>query len=254
MINYLYFSCILLFISCLSLYHFVRLDAPLFGIPLFFLIVAMGQALFEVFIFVLIAYLLRRWAPRFVYLSFVSLVFIFALLHYTQFTMVRLMDCTILYPIKYLFGSGIDHLIAGLAALNMNATMFVIIIGAFILIPLLGLGFYKLTFWLSASKPLNATLTQVGVCAIAIGCTLFFLDVIAYPFLNRPIYNKYQKTLPLGTTFFPPTSEKIPLPGPLSLARNEEATRRAIDCPPLSHRPNIYFFVIETLPARFSRC
>jgi glucan phosphoethanolaminetransferase (alkaline phosphatase superfamily) len=246
-INYLYFSCFLIFLSILSLSHFFTWEHAQKGISLFFLFYAIGQALLEVVFFVLIAYILNRWAPRWIYLSFIGISFVLMLLHFTHFIMVRLMDAPLIYIFKFLFGSGIYHLIAGFQALNMNWTMIAIIVGTFLFIPLAGLGFYWLTYMITKRKPLVVSLTQIALAIGIIGTSLFILDLIAHPFLNRRVYTKYQKTLPLGTTFLEPTLKHISLPTPLPPFRDEEATIRLMpQSPHLSHLPNIYLFVIET--------
>src|SRR5579872_5497383 len=94
-INYLYFSSFLLFLTMLSVSHYLCWEQPHYGIALFFLLYAVGQAFLEVCFFVLIAYLLKRWAPQWAFRCYIAVSFILMLMHYTQFTMVRLMDSSI---------------------------------------------------------------------------------------------------------------------------------------------------------------
>lgn len=242
-INYLYFSSLLLFLSLLSIY--INQEKSFDGISLFFLLYAIGQSFLEVAIFVLIAYLLMRWAPRWIFLFFISLSFILMLLHYTHFIMVRVMDASLGYIFKFFFGSGLSHLVAGFQALNMNVTMIVIIVGTILFIPLAGLLFYWLTSHASQKRPLRLSLFQIIAAVGSISLSLFLLDIMAHPFLNRHIYSQYQKRLPLGATFLSPISNQIALLDPLPSPREE----KPIIFPEvhLAHRPNIYFFVIETL-------
>ncbi len=245
-INYLYFSCFLIFLSLLSLSHFFNWEHSQKGISLFFLFYAIGQALLEVAFFVLIAYILNRWTPRWVYLSFIGISFILMLLHLTHFIMVRLMDATLSYVFKFFFGSGIDHLIAGFQALNMNWTMIAIITATFLAIPLVGVGFHWLTYRIAKRKPLNLSLSQIALSIGVIGTFLFILDLIAHPFLNRSVYSRYQKTLPLGTTFLEPTLKHISLRTSFPPFRDENKTVRLIPQAHVTRLPNIYLFVIET--------
>ncbi len=250
-VNYLYFSCFLLFISMLSLSHFLNWGQPLKGIPLFFFLYAIGQALLEVSIFILIAYILKRWAFRWIYLFFTGISFILMLVHFTHFIMVRLMDASIFYIFKFLFGSGIDHLIAGFQALNMNGSMIAMILVTILLIPVIGLGFHELTQKITQRKPLRISLKQITVAIGSIGAVLLLLDLLAQPFLNRNAYDKYQKTLPFGTTFLAPTSKHIQLCNPIAPFRDEKETLRNLPQATVSRLPNIYFFVIETFRRDF---
>jgi glucan phosphoethanolaminetransferase (alkaline phosphatase superfamily) len=233
----------------LSISHYLCWGEPIYGIALFFLLYAVGQAFLEVCFYILIAYALKRWAPRWVFRFYIGFSFILMTLHFTHFTMVRLMDASLGYIFKFFFGSGIDHLIAGFQALNMNWTMIALIIGTFVMIPLAGIAFYWLTARAIRTKPLQLSLFQIAIAFISVGSCLFLLDVFAHPFMKPLVYNKLQKTLPLGTTFLSPTLKTISLPDPLASCRDENQ----IEIPSfaLPHLPNIYLFVIETLRRDF---
>lgn len=248
-VNYLYFSFFLVFLTLLSLLHYK--EQPITGIPLFFILYAVGQAFLEVCVFILLAYVLKRWTPSWIHLAFIGTSFILLIFHFTHFIMVRLMDAPLSYLFKFFFGSGVDHLIAGFQALNMNWTMIAIIIGTFLIIPVLGLGFYALTAKMVQRKPLHLSLNQIGITIAAISATLLLLDIVAHPFLNRSVYTKYQKTLPLGTTFLAPTKKHIALLHPFSTIRDEKETQKHLPRMTLAHRPNIFFFIIETLRKDF---
>ncbi len=245
-INYLYFSFLLLFLTALSLSHFFTWDLPLKGIPLFFFLYAAGQSLLEILCFVMIAAILKRWAPKWVYFFFISASFFLMLFHFTHFLMVRVMDATLLYIFKFFLGSGIQHLIAGFQALNMNMTMIAIIVLTVLSIPVIGIVFYRLTYCLARKKPLKVTLNQIALTIGITGSILLLLDLLAHPFLNQSVYSKYQKTLPLGTTFFAPTPNHLDLPNPVLESRDEKTTLALLPKASLSHLPNIYLFIIET--------
>ncbi|HSX25986.1 MAG TPA: hypothetical protein VLE89_03160, partial [Chlamydiales bacterium] len=221
-INYLYFSFLLIFLSFLSLSHFLWIERPLFGIPLFFLLYALGQGLLEICVFILIAWVLKRWAPKWLFWLFISFSFILQLVHFTDFTLVRLMDVSILYMFKFFLGSGIEHLQAACQALNMNRTMVFLIFFTIFSIPLAGLLFYWFTSKVAHRKPLKISLSQIIIAITSIGSALFLLDLFAHPFLNRMNYSKYQKVLPFGKTFIPPTTHCVPLEKSIAPPRDEQ--------------------------------
>lgn len=245
-VNYLYFSFFLAFLAFLSLFHFFTWDPPLSRMDEFFILYAIGQALLETSVFVLLAYILKHWAPRSLYFSFIGISFILLLMHFTNFTMVRLMDATIIYIFKFFLGSGIDHLIAGFQALNMNWTMIVLIIFSILFIPVIGLGFYYLTHRLSTKKPLEVGFKYIVITTGVVGSSLFLLDYFAQPHWKQKEYSKYQKTLPLGTTFLSPTPQIFDLPFPIKQFRGEEKTVKFLPKIALAKKPNIFIFVIET--------
>lgn len=250
-INYLYFSCFLLFLTALSLSHFYTWHLPLKGIPLYFFLYAIGQALLEVSCFVFLAYVIKRWTPTWSYYLFVSLSFLLMLCHFTHFLMVRVMGGSIFYIYKFFFGSGIEHLIASFQALNLNPTMILIAFANMFIIPIIGIIFYLLTHKLSRKKPLYVSLSQIVITIGITGTVLFILDLLVFPGMKRELYAKYQKTLPLGTTFLPPNPEHFCLNAPLPSFRNEEKTHALLPDVKLQHLPNIYLFVIETFRKDF---
>ncbi len=250
-INYLYFISLLAFLILLSLFHFLSYETPLVGIPLFFLLQAFGQAFLEVGLFLLVAYLLKRWAPRWTHLLFISLCFFFLLIHFTDFTLARLMDTSIAYPIKFFLGGGAGNILTAFQALNMNSNMLLIIAGTLVALPLMGLFFYWLTYRLAHIKPLSISLNQIAIGLCSVFVSLFLLDVLVHPFLNRHVYAKYKKALPFKTTFISPAPRCIQLPAPFASFRNEEETIAHIPSLSISQKPNIYLFVIETLRKDF---
>lgn len=246
-INYLYFSILFIPLSIFSLSHVLFLEKPLWGIGLFLAIYAVGQAFLEVWTFILIAYSLKRWGPRWSFFSFIALSFIVLLVHFTDFTLLRLMDATVSYVFKFLFGRGFDHLLTAFAAVNINPGMLLIILSGFLLVPFAGIFLYWATGRIVKIKPWSLTHTQMLLAMAITSGSLFVLECLAHPYLERSVYHKFQKALPLGKTLLAPEPPCIHLSSPLLPPRDEIQMHKLI--PPLSaaRKPNIYLFVIEAL-------
>ncbi|HSX38461.1 MAG TPA: sulfatase-like hydrolase/transferase [Chlamydiales bacterium] len=250
-INYLYFSIFFVTLTTFSLSHFLFLEHPLLGIRLFFLLYAIFQAFLEVAGFILIAYVLKRWAPSWAFFSFIGFSFVLLLVHFTDFTMLRLMDASISYLFKFLFGHGFDHLTTAFLALNMNLGMVAIVLCVPLVIPFIGVLLYWWTNRIAQLNPWNLSLNQIAMAFILTGGSLFFLELLAHPYLDKWIYNKHHKNFPLGATFLRPPPQCIRLPRPIAMPRNENETKKKIPALTALHRPNIYLFVIETLRRDF---
>jgi hypothetical protein len=250
-INYLYFSILFVAVATFSLSHFLFLEHPLIGIRLFFLTLATAQAFLEVWTFIFIAYALKRWAPRWVFFSFIALSFLVLLVHFTDFTMLRLMDTSVSFVFKFLFGRGFDHFLIAFSTLSMNFGMIAIIILSIFCIPFLGVLLYWGTNRIARLNPWSLSPSQIATALVLAGGTLLFLELLAQPYLDRWIYNKHHKNLPLGATILAPSPQCIRLAHPISPPRGEEETRKRIPHLTASHRPNIYLFVIETLRRDF---
>ncbi len=250
-INYLYFSVFFVVVATFSLSHFLFLEQPLSGIRLFFLLYAACQAFLEASVFLFIAYILKRWAPAWAFFSFIAFSFILLLVHFTDFTILRLMDASVSYIFKFLFGRGFDHLFTAFSALNMNLGMVAIILLSLLCIPFCGLLLYWGTNRIARLNPWSLSPNQIVIAIMAAGGALFFLEALAHPYLDRWIYNKHHKSLPLGGTFFVPTPQCIRLAAPIAPPRDEKETRKRLPHLTAATRPNIYLFVIETLRRDF---
>lgn len=250
-INYIYFSLFLLFISFLSLLQLLSFDGPLFGLPLFFFLYGALQALLIVWVFICLAYVLRRWAPRWLFLIFVSLSFIFLLLYFTRFQLSRIMDASILYFFKFFFGCDLDHFFAAFQALNLNPTMIAITFFSILFVPFVGILLYLVTHKLSRRWPWGVSFSQIVMVFGILGSVLFILDMVAVPYLNRHLYSRFQKKLPLGTTFLTPAPNCLELNAPLLPPREEKVVVKSLPLLSANKKPNIYFFVIETLRGDF---
>jgi glucan phosphoethanolaminetransferase (alkaline phosphatase superfamily) len=197
--------------------------------------------------------LLKRWVPKWLFYSFIGFSFAVLLAHFADFTIARLMDASISYIFYHFFGSGISHLVPAFQSLNLNGTMVMLIVGGILLIPFIGIAFYCATDTLSKFIPWKLSMARLIVSLLAIGTSLFVLDLLFHPFLHRTLYAKYQKALPLGTTFMHPTPTCISLKSPIKNARDEAQTQKWLEEKKLlaASKPNIFLFVIETLRKDF---
>ena len=252
-INYLFFSFLFLFLLMLTFSHFLRMNPPLWGAPLFFLAYALGQAFLEVLCFMLLGYALHRWMPQWTFKLYIGLSFGFLLAHFTNYTLVRLMDVSLSYFFKFFFGCGLDHFRVAFLAMNINSTMIAVIISALFLVPLAGIAFYWITHKVSIKKPLVVSQWQILATALVLSLVLLTLDIIAKPYLTHSLYDKYTKTLPLGSTFLAPTPRTFTLAAPIRPCRHEPSMQNLLTEKTfkISKRPNIYLFIIETLRRDF---
>ncbi len=248
-LNYCYFGFFLLFLNILSFFHFLYKENALLGIRLFFLLYALGQALLEVFGFVLIGYLFNRFFPRWLYYLFIGSSFLILLLHFADFTLIQLMDTSIRYVFKCLFGCGVNHFLATIQSIHLNATMACLMGISFLCIPLLGIVFYQMTDRWTRRHPWKQSLAQLLQTLIGLALFLLFLDCIACPIVHRSTYDQYAKALPLGTVFLPPTPQQIILAQCPTLFPNIDMPLEEVAM--IEPRPNIYIWIIESLRRDF---
>ncbi len=244
--NYPYFAFLWLFILTLSLIRFLSLD-----ISFWFFFYSLFQGVFEIGIFTLAAHIVKASMPRFVYFILLTLFFTLLLVHYTNFTMVRLLDVSLSYLLKFFAGEGISHVISVFQAINMNQNMMIFIGITILLIPIFGIALYQITNWLAQRKSLSLSLSQIVYSLFACGSFLLAFEWIAIPSLSNASHVKYQKTLPLGTTLFDPSIPVVALSHPILPPLSQEEVLKHFESLSCSSKPNIYLFVIETFRKDF---
>ncbi len=249
-INYIYFSILFISLSTFSLSHFLFWEAPLFGIRLFFLLYSLVQAFFEIWILLFVAYFLKKAMPRWCFFTFISFSFFILILHFTDFTLIRLMDTSISYVFKLLFGRGIDHIVTAFRAMNMNFLILFIMGITILALPLAGVCLYLLTSRISRKKP-SLSPNQMMIFLSSLGMFLIFVDLIAQPYVDRILYNKHQKALPFGAMLFSPAPDCLTIKTPFTPPRKEVEMKAFIPKMKAKHKPNIYLFIIESLRRDF---
>jgi glucan phosphoethanolaminetransferase (alkaline phosphatase superfamily) len=241
--NYLYFGIFFSFLIALNLFTT--------DLPLFFVAYGITQAFLEVCILILLTHLMQKWAPALVFYVFIALSFLLALLHFTQFTIARVMDTSVLYILRFFFLSGIDHLIVGLQALNLNWTMILIMTSASLAVPLLGVALFTITQKISSYKKIAFSIRKFLLITATVAAVLFTLDLSYMPSLSKTSYAKYKKHLPLGCTLFSPASHTLSLKAPFADPLDENQALQSMIDVKAEHLPNLYFFIIETLRKDF---
>lgn len=248
-VNYLYFCFFFLFVFALTFSHFIHASQPFWGIPLLFLFYAGAQALLEVFILILVGKLLHRWMPRWTFRFYIALSFGFLLIHFANFTLIRIMDVSLSYCVKVFFGRGFEHFRIACQATNVNPMMTAVIVGSLIVVPLVGLLFYRATHKISCKIPLKLSYWTCGGIIGVLSVILFAFDLLAKPYVTSDVHKKYSKALPFALTFLSPEPRLISIDAPLCEPRKEIEIQKVLkeDSLKAASLPNIYLFVIETL-------
>jgi len=195
-----------------------------------------------------LSFLLQRRAPQWMHEGFLSLSFFLLILHFTDFTMARILDAPLSYLFYFFFGQGISHILTSFHALNLNMGMILLSGSLLCVIPMTALFFYHLTARLCQKRPLRLSLFQISLPILSATLLLCLLHFLVSPQLNYPLFSQYQKSLPLGPLLLSYPKQQVALPAPLSLARNEPPLLPRLDLP---STPNLYLFVIETLRKDF---
>lgn len=234
-INYIFFSFFLLIISFCSTYK----TSLLFGFY------SLLQA-FAILIFCMIA--LNKIKSNFFKKLFIGTSFFVLLAYIVNFILVNLINQSLFFGLNIFLSGGFGNLFVTLRAINLNFTMYLIIILSIILLPLSGIFLYFITNKICLKKPLILKKKHLFLAFISALITLFLIDV-SLKFKNIDSIYKNQKRLPLGFTFISPTKKLINLNSALKPIRDEKKLLEEINQKDLfiEKKPNIFIFITEAL-------
>lgn len=234
-INYIFFSLFLLIITFCSTYK----TSFLFGFYSF----TQAFALLIICIFVL-----NKIKSNFFRKLFIGTSFFVLLAYIVNFILVGLINQSLIFGLNLFLSGGFGNLFVTLRAVNLNFTMYLIIIFSIILLPLTGIFLYSFTNKICLKKPLilkKKYLFQAFISAILV---LFIMD-ISLKYKNIDYFYKNQKRLPLGITFVSPKKRQIDLNSTLKPLRDENKFLNELEQKNivLEKKPNIFILVTEAL-------
>lgn len=231
--NTIYFACLYTVIAALSL---LSLEGPFHPWQVAYLL---GQTLWEVCLFAILMQASKwKWLKHIWCTLFLTILII----HFVNFQMLRLLDTTILYLLRFFYGHDIYHIIQVFQAINMNEWMMGLMAITAVCLPVFAVAIYQVTNRHRAHVSQKALLFLFGEISFA----LFCVETLFVPKMSYKTHANYVKTLPLLTTFTNPKVEIYSLPHPITPPQKTELLPLT-----LNHKPNVYLFVIETLRSDF---
>lgn len=250
-INYLYFGvflALLLFISICSM----LLKEGMTGSRFFFLFHAGGQAVLEVLLFVLGAWLIRQVLGRLCFWLFVGFSFVISIVHILEFMLDRVLDMSILQTLAFVYDESFDNFLYLLDASGVPLWLWAVFFSLLACLPLIGMAIYKISDWIIQKRPLfirHETLLQACVC---IPAALLFWDFSASRMIHPDSYTTFRRSLPWKQTFFHPRAVEF-ASGKLNPALNEQQIGELIAKTELSieQKPSVFLFVTESLRGDF---
>jgi len=220
------------------------------GSQLFFFFYAIGQLTLEMALLIFCTTLVRKYLGKTAFNIAIAITFIGLLLHLLDYIMERILDLSV-WEAVYIFvlQESFENFVQLLAASGIPIWAWIVILFGAISIPLLGIGLYKLTEKIVLRWPLrlrNHLFLQTFLC---MPCALLLWDFSCANVIHPDAYTAFTKSLPWKYTFLHPRNLQISqnnyLKAPLS--ENEVATIIQEDKTTLNSKPNIYFFITESL-------
>jgi glucan phosphoethanolaminetransferase (alkaline phosphatase superfamily) len=248
-VNYLYFGIFfLLLVLLISSSIFTKVS--LGGSEIFFFLYALGQAMVEIALCILIAFVLRAYAGPLISACFIGATFVMMIVHIFDFFMDRILDFSVwealnVFVLQESFGNFLFLLDASGISLWVWFAFFALLAA----LPFIGVFVYHLTDKWAAKRafPLtHAHFLQIVLCA---PLALLLWDFSASKVIQPNAYTAFRKSLPWKATFLEPKTTLLNLPAPLKEPVSEALIADAIgnDKTTLTKKPNIFLIITESL-------
>ncbi len=251
-INYPFFGFYFFIVAAIHVFHVFLIEPSISLSTYFFAAYALAQAAAETLILVLFAGIIKTYLRPLMSVYIVAVFFLF-LGHIIDFPLVRLMDMSFWYALHFVSQESYENFVELLLASSISIFVWVLA-GVFAIGALLsGIYFYKVTEKWTLKRQFIMSLPMLAVLISASGLFLLCWD---YGIKNRIAtlhFDRFEKTLPWKSTLFPPRTDYLALRNSLQEPEDEEELMRKLDSRvfSLSHKPDIYLFIAESLREDF---
>jgi len=248
-VNYIYFGLLFVFLSLLHVYQIFLIENGSVLHRTFYIIYAIGQCFLEVGALMLLgSYLVKRF-PKILNPLFIVSTFVLFMIHIVDFPLVRLFDWSIWYVLDFVSAESYENFIEMLYASNVSLQTWLIAGIIALLLPMLGVVFFRMTNVIAKKRPLKFTHPTAGLTLLTIVLFLSMFDFKTCKLASPGDESRFLKALPWKATLFNSPFPTMALNKTLRLPPDEKEVLKALatySCSPL-RQPNIFLFVIESL-------
>lgn len=225
---------------------------PLVHSKFFFFCYALGQISLEVLVLIGIASLLKRFGNAFLFYTFIGATFMLFILHMFDMVLDRILDLSVWSAISlFVIHETLGNFLYLLDASGVPAWGWVIFFSLFVLLPFVGIFFYRITEKLIKKKPLSMRIEYPALAFLCIPTALLFWDFSGSRVIHPNTYTALIQSLPWKSTFLQP--QNIWVDTPLATQRLPQEKQIADEITKNQHtfqqpekKPNIYLFVVES--------
>ncbi len=250
-VNYIYFGILFLVLSALHIFHLFLIENSTGLNRFFYSLHAIGQSGIEVLILMVISLFLNRFS-KVLSTFFVMATFLLFLAHLIDFPLVRIMGMSIWYAFDMMKSESIGNFIELLLATHTPMIYWVLAGIAALLIPLLGIAFFRSTDRLAQKKPIYVSSAAVGMSLFTAFLFLSMFDIKIGKLATPTENSHFLETLPWKTTLFPCSAPRLEV-GQLFHKPSENEYHSYLQTVDVKQakKPNIFLFVAESLREDF---
>ena len=247
-INYLFFGMYFAIIALIHIFHVFLIEPYSSVSSYFFVIYALAQCALETLVLVLFAALLNQHMPRLMNV-YALIVFCLFLSHVIDFPLVRLMDTSFWYALNFVSQLSYENFIELLLASNVSIFVWGLAGISGVAFLILGIVLYRLSEKWTLHRPFSASIPMILAVLGTVGLFLISWDFGMNKYISKAYCDRYQKTLPWKSTFFPHRVEYLSLKTSLQELETEGEFMGKLDSRAfsLARKPDIYLFIVESL-------
>lgn len=251
-INYIFFGFYFSVIAAIHVYHVFLIEPVISLSTWFFAAYALAQCALEMIMLIIFAEVVRLYLPRFLNFCVIAIFFLF-LSHVIDFPLVRLMDMTFWYALHFISQETYDNFIELLLASNVSIFVWAMagLLGLNALLS--GIWIYRVTERWVRRFPLQISFAMLSAALCSTCLFVLSWDYGIKTKIATLHFDRFEKTLPWKSTFFPQRIDDLPLKDALPEPEGEAELWGKLDSRifSLTHRPDIYLFVVESLREDF---
>lgn len=247
-VNYFYFGFIFLVLSCLHVYHVLLLEKGSLYDRFFYGVYALGQSLLEVSILAVIDHYIRNWHRAFKSV-FVVLTFLLLTVHIIDFPLLRIMGMTVWYGLDFVRELSFDSFVEMLKASNVAISSWIIGGVVALVIPVLGVLFYRFTERLTQRMQRNLSPVFVKAGLFSAALLLLVFDFTSDRMMKPREERDFANTLPWKSTFFASGRPALKVGHKMVAKPSERQFLRKLEANDLNaaKKPNIFLFIVESI-------
>jgi len=250
-LNYVYFGVLFLFLSVLHVYHVFLIENATGLERFFYSIYALGQCVIEVLILMVIGQFFGRISKLLSHI-FIMATFLLFLAHLIDFPLVRIMGMSFWYATDMMLSENLGNFIELIYATHTPMIYWVVAAIAAVMIPFLGILFFRMAHKLSQKNPVYFSVSVVGVTLFTAVFFLSFFDIKVGKVAAPAQTAHFLEALPWKTTLFPPAFSQLEV-GQLLKKPSEKDSLAYLKRVNLKgdKKPNIFLFITESLREDF---
>lgn len=251
-VNYIFYGFYFAIVACIHVLHVFLIEPQMTFSSFFFAVYAIAQVFLETLALILCGVLIQRHLSKLTNL-YVIFVFFMFLSHVIDFPLVRLMDMTFWFALNFITQESYENFIELLLASNVSLLVWLMAGVGGIALMMSGLFLFRLTQRLTLRKKLIISIPVVSGFFCVAALFLVTWDYGVKGHISKIYSDRYQKTLPWKSTFFPQGVEYVTVKNSMKEMPDSAEMFNQLDSRvfSLARKPDIYLFVVESLREDF---